>query len=188
MGISAAGLPLKRFFNTSGLLYKSMGLKDKLPGMSEEEMLQLLATDGMLVKRPLLVGGDFVLVGFKEASGRSGWGDNAKEGRNVMDVQRAKELLAVLADGIDPLTGEVLPYDHVCNKGEIVRALNCAVEELSRRKKRPLPENTGKPWTTEMDDELCRLFDEGVKKKDLCTHFGRTSGSIESRLERLGKL
>ena len=62
-----SGLPLKRFFNTSGLLYKSMGLKDKLPGMSEEEMLQLLATDGMLVKRPLLVGGDFVLVGFKEA-------------------------------------------------------------------------------------------------------------------------
>ena len=60
-------LPLKKFFNTSGLLYKSMGLKDKLPGMSEEEMLQLLATDGMLVKRPLLVGGDFVLVGFKEA-------------------------------------------------------------------------------------------------------------------------
>lgn len=106
----------------------------------------------------------------------------------MMDVQRAKELLAVLADGIDPLTGEVLPYDHVCNKGEIVRALNCAVEELSRRKKRPLPENTGKPWTTEMDDELCRLFDEGMKKKDLCTYFGRTSGSIESRLERLGKL
>ena len=53
---SARGLPLKRFFNTSGSLYKSMGLKDKLPGMSEEEMLRLLATDGMLVKRPLLVG------------------------------------------------------------------------------------------------------------------------------------
>ena len=65
--MASAQLPLKRFFNTSGLLYKSMGLKDKLPGMSEEEMLQLLATDGMLVKRPLLVGGDFVLVGFKEA-------------------------------------------------------------------------------------------------------------------------
>lgn len=62
-----SGLPLKRFFNTSGLQYKALGLKDKLPGMSEEEMLQLLATDGMLVKRPLLVGGDFVLVGFKEA-------------------------------------------------------------------------------------------------------------------------
>ena len=62
-----SGLPLKRFFNTSGLLYKSMGLKDKLPQMSEDEMLKLLAADGMLVKRPLLVGDDFVLVGFKEA-------------------------------------------------------------------------------------------------------------------------
>ena len=60
-----SGLPLKRFFNTSGLLYKSMGLKDKLPAMSEDEMLRLLASDGMLVKRPLLVGGDFVLVGFR---------------------------------------------------------------------------------------------------------------------------
>ncbi len=62
-----SGLPLKKFFNTSGLVYKSMDLKNKLPGMSEEEMLKLLATDGMLVKRPLLVGDDFVLVGFKEA-------------------------------------------------------------------------------------------------------------------------
>ncbi len=61
-----SGLPLKKFFNTSGLLYKSLELKDKLPGMSEDEMLQLLATDGMLVKRPLLIGDDFVLVGFKE--------------------------------------------------------------------------------------------------------------------------
>ena len=62
-----SGLPLKRFFNTSGLQYKALALKDKLPGMSEEEMLRLLAADGMLVKRPLLVGGDLVLVGFKEA-------------------------------------------------------------------------------------------------------------------------
>ena len=62
-----SGLPLRKFFNTSGLLYKSMELKDKLPGMSKEEMLQLLATDGMLVKRPLLIGEEFVLVGFKDA-------------------------------------------------------------------------------------------------------------------------
>lgn len=62
-----SGLPLKKFFNTSGLLYKSLALKDKLPTMSEEEMLQLLATDGMLVKRPLVIGDGFVLVGFKEA-------------------------------------------------------------------------------------------------------------------------
>ena len=62
-----SGLPLKRFFNTSGLLYKSMELKDKLPTMSEDEQLKLLATDGMLVKRPLVIGNDFVLVGFKES-------------------------------------------------------------------------------------------------------------------------
>ena len=62
-----SGLPTKKFFNTSGLLYKSLDLKNKLPTMSEGEMLSLLATDGMLVKRPLLVGDDFVLVGFKEA-------------------------------------------------------------------------------------------------------------------------
>ncbi len=61
-----SGLPLKKFFNTSGLLYKSMALKDKLPTMSEEEQLKLLATDGMLVKRPIVVGDGFVLVGFKE--------------------------------------------------------------------------------------------------------------------------
>ena len=62
-----SGLPLKRFFNTSGLAYKSLGLKEKLPAMSEEEQLTLLASDGMLVKRPLVVGEDFILVGFKAA-------------------------------------------------------------------------------------------------------------------------
>ena len=62
-----SGLPLKKLFNTSGLLYKSLDLKNKLPTMSEDEMLKLLASDGMLVKRPLLIGDSFVLVGFKEA-------------------------------------------------------------------------------------------------------------------------
>ena len=62
-----SGLPLKKLFNTSGLLYKSLELKTKLPTMTEDEMLKLLATDGMLVKRPILVDDDFVLVGFKEA-------------------------------------------------------------------------------------------------------------------------
>lgn len=61
-----SGLELKKFFNTSGVLYKSMGLKDRLPGMSDEEKYALLATDGMLVKRPILVGDDFVLTGFRE--------------------------------------------------------------------------------------------------------------------------
>ena len=62
-----SGLPLKKFFNTSGLLYKSMNLKDKLPAMTEEEQLRLLATDGMLVKRPIVVKDNMVLTGFKEA-------------------------------------------------------------------------------------------------------------------------
>ena len=65
-----SGLPLKKFFNTSGMLYRDMQLKDKLPTMTEGEMLSLLASDGMLVKRPLLVCEDFVLIGFKEAD----WG------------------------------------------------------------------------------------------------------------------
>ena len=62
-----SGLELKKFFNTSGLVYKNLGLKDKLPAMSREEQLKLLASDGMLVKRPIVVAGDTVLVGFKEA-------------------------------------------------------------------------------------------------------------------------
>ena len=62
-----SGLPLKRFFNTSGLLYKSLGLKDRLPQMRENEQLELLSSNGMLVKRPLLVCDDTVLTGFKEA-------------------------------------------------------------------------------------------------------------------------
>ena len=62
----ASGLPLKKFFNTSGLQYKALQLKDKLPSMTDEEKLSLLSTDGMLVKRPLLIADDFILVGFKE--------------------------------------------------------------------------------------------------------------------------
>lgn len=62
-----SGLPLKKFFNTSGMLYKEMQLKDKLPTMNEEEQLKLLATNGMLVKRPLIVNGNIILTGFKEA-------------------------------------------------------------------------------------------------------------------------
>ena len=68
------GMPLKKFFNTSGLLYKSLELKDKLPSMSDDEMLSLLSTDGMLVKRPIAVGEGLVLVGFKESE----WENNIK--------------------------------------------------------------------------------------------------------------
>lgn len=69
-----SGLPLRRFFNTSGLIYKSMDLKNKIPAMSEEEMISLLASDGMLVKRPILAGEGMVLVGFKESE----WADKLR--------------------------------------------------------------------------------------------------------------
>ena len=71
---SKSGFPLKKFFNTRGLKYKELGLKDKLPDMTEEEQINLLATDGMLVKRPLVIGDDFVLIGFKEAQ----WAEKLK--------------------------------------------------------------------------------------------------------------
>ena len=70
-----SGLPLKRFFNTSGLQYKALGLKDRLPQMDREEQLQLLASDGMLVKRPILVDGDKVLVGFRETEWQAALGE-----------------------------------------------------------------------------------------------------------------
>ena len=72
--IAKSGLPIKRFFNTSGMKYRDLGLKDRLPEMSEEEQIDLLATDGMLVKRPLVIGDDFVLIGFKEEQ----WGNTIK--------------------------------------------------------------------------------------------------------------
>ena len=72
--IAVRGLPVKRFFNTSGMKYRDLGLKDRLPEMSEEEQIDLLATDGMLVKRPLVIGDDFVLSGFKEEQ----WGNTIK--------------------------------------------------------------------------------------------------------------
>ena len=73
-----SGLPVRKFFNTSGLLYKSLALKDKLSAMEEEEMLRLLATDGMLVKRPLLIGENFALVGFKESQWAEACGSGQK--------------------------------------------------------------------------------------------------------------
>ncbi len=78
-----SGLPLKKFFNTSGLLYKEMGLKDKLLKMSEEEQLRLLATNGMLVKRPLVVGEDFVLTGFRQKE----WEEKVIYPCNLKDIQ-----------------------------------------------------------------------------------------------------
>lgn len=105
-----------------------------------------------------------------------------------MDIQRAKELLTSLADGVDPLTGEVLPEESVCNKAEIVRAFHCILNTLSNKPRKPQPENAGKPWTDEDDEALCRMYDAGSTKKEMCAYFKRSEGGIASRLVRLGKI
>ncbi len=104
-----------------------------------------------------------------------------------MDITRAKEIVSALAEGIDPTTGEVLPEDSVYNKGEVVRALYAVLDRLETVKpKRSLPKNAGKPWTSEEDAKLKNCFESGMSKKELCAEFERTSGSISSRLVRLG--
>ena len=105
-----------------------------------------------------------------------------------MDTKQAKELLTILSDGIDPLTGEVLPDDHLCRKLEIVCALKCLLADSSAKPNVKQPDNAGKPWTSESDAELCRLFDAGMSRKEICAHFKRSSGAITSRLARLGKI
>ena len=88
-----------------------------------------------------------------------------------MDIQRAKELLAVLSDGVNPLTGELLPEDDSCNQVEIVRALNTVLRYLDnqpQKSAKPSPDNAGKPWTVEDEEALSRMFDQGcTKKRDL---------------------
>jgi len=104
-----------------------------------------------------------------------------------MDINNAKEIISTLADGIDPTTGEILPYDSVCNKGEIVRALYTVLSYLDEKKsKQNLPANAGKPWSAEADERLKACFEAGMTKKELCAEFDRSSGSISSRLARLG--
>ena len=87
----ASGLPLKKFFNTSGKKYKELGLKDKLPAMSEDEQYKLLATDGLLVKRPILVDGQSVLVGFKEADCRNAFAADSRRLRAQNSLQHRKK-------------------------------------------------------------------------------------------------
>ena len=104
-----------------------------------------------------------------------------------MDISRAKEIIAALAEGVDPTTGEVLPESSVCNKGEVVRALYTVLNTLDTSKsKRPLPQNAGKPWSKEDDDALIELYKAGASKKELCEKFARSSGGITSRLSKLG--
>ena len=90
-----------------------------------------------------------------------------------MDLQRAKELLSGLADGVDPLTGE---------------AFHCVLKSLPGKSSKPQPENAGKPWNDADDAVLCQMFDAGGSKKEMCAYFKRSEGSLAARLVRLGKI
>ena len=108
-----------------------------------------------------------------------------------MELQHAEKLLKTLSDGINPLTGEVLPSTDSANQPEIIRALYTVLEALHPVKKQPpksAPANAGKPWDSEDDKTLCQLFDRGTAQKDLCDYFKRSAGSITSRLVKLGKI
>lgn len=104
-----------------------------------------------------------------------------------MNIIKAKEILSALAEGIDPTTGEVLPDNSVCNKGEIVRAfyaiLNCLDEKKSKKN---LPANAGKPWAKEDEDLLVGLYHSGTPKRDICKTLQRTESGVAARLVHLG--
>lgn len=108
-----------------------------------------------------------------------------------MDIERAKDLLCMLADGVNPLTGELLPASDSCNQVEIVRALHTVLLALDNKKdskNHPQPQNAGKPWSEEDDKLLCQMFEEGYSRRELCKYFERTRGGIEARLVHLGKI
>ena len=105
-----------------------------------------------------------------------------------MELERARTLLTELADGVDPLTGECLPPDSVCNRPEIIRALHCVLQHTAGGRKRPSPPNAGKPWTEADEAALMQMFDVGCSVEEMQARFQRTNGAIVRRLERLGRL
>ena len=104
-----------------------------------------------------------------------------------MDINRAKKIISALAEGVDPTTGEVLPDNSVCNKGEIVRAFYAVVNHLDEKNpKKNIPANAGKPWTKEDEDLLVNLYRSGTSKKDICISLQRSETSVAARLVHLG--
>jgi len=110
-----------------------------------------------------------------------------------MDTKRAIQILSALADGVDPYTGEVLPSDGPFQEAETVRALFLAIKglenpDIKEKKLKDKPNNAGKPWSKEEDDDLAKGFDAGVTVKELSEKHGRTRGAIQTRLIRIGKI
>ena len=104
-----------------------------------------------------------------------------------MDINRAKEIIATLAEGVDPTTGEVLPDNSVFNKGEIVRAFYAVLNHLDAKKpKKNMPANAGKPWTKEDENLLVSLYRSGTPKREICKTMQRTESGVAARLVHLG--
>ena len=104
-----------------------------------------------------------------------------------MDLHRAKEIIEILADGINPLTGEVLSDNDSCNQVEVVRAFYAVLNHLDEKKpKKNLPANAGKPWPKEDEDLLVKLYHSGAAKGDICKTLQRTESGIAARLVHLG--
>ena len=106
-----------------------------------------------------------------------------------MDISRAREIVSALAEGIDPTTGELLPEDSVYNKGDVIRAFYTVLDVLGKKKtKKNLPENAGKSWSDKLDQQLKDSYNSGVSVKEIAKEMKRTTGSISSRLVKLGLL
>lgn len=110
-----------------------------------------------------------------------------------MELKQAQEILRALADGIHPITGEILPETDSCNQPEVIRALHTVLAAFSAENARPAsskekPAHAGKPWSAEEDQALCQMYDEGQTVHELCQYFGRSRNSIAARLVRLGKI
>ena len=103
-----------------------------------------------------------------------------------MDIKRAKEIIRILADGIDPITGEILPEDSTYNSPEVIRALFTLLEALNMQSVNKTTENAGKPWIEDEEDRLRDEFMDNMKIREIAGKHGRSRGAIESRLERLG--
>ena len=103
-----------------------------------------------------------------------------------MDIDRAKEIIRTLADGVDPTTGEVLPSESVYNSPEVIRALFTLLEQVNAKTSEGPLRNAGKPWTNVEDDKLRDEFLSKLTISDIAKEHGRTYGAIESRLEHLG--
>lgn len=108
-----------------------------------------------------------------------------------MDIAKAKRIVEILADGINPVTGEELEPTDSCNQVEVVRALHTLLKSLTTavpERTRQASDNAGKPWSVEDEEELGIMFDDGISIREICRHFGRSRGAIAARLVKLGKI